>query len=88
MAMETTLFLHLIEFFGLQNSVLHPEDSPNDHEFPAEFVDKKFGYMVIWDLADRIFHQGISYQDTRDLLERKLSVIPMIKDVAILEKKN
>jgi hypothetical protein len=47
MAMETIIFLHLIEFLWLQNSVLHPEDSPNNHKFPAEFVDKKIGYMVI-----------------------------------------
>jgi hypothetical protein len=87
MAMETIIFLHLIEFFGLQNSILHPEDSPLAYEYPAGLVDKKIGYMVIWDLADRIFHQGISYQDTRDLLERKLCEIPMIKDVPILEKK-
>jgi hypothetical protein len=87
MAMERIFFIYLIEALGLQKSVLHPEDSPIHHEFPADCVDRKIGDGVIWDLVDKIINHGLSYQDAKDFLERKLSAIPFIKDVLILNNK-
>ena len=87
MAMEMLFFVHLIEAFGLKKSILHPEDSMNDSEYPADMVDKKVGDGIISDLADKIIKEKMTYQDAKNYLDTHLNAIPFIKDVAILETK-
>ncbi len=85
--MEALIFLHMIEAFGLKKSILHPDDSPYDHQYPANMVDKKVEDGIIWDLADGIIKGRMTYSDAKTLLERNLNQSPFIKDVHILENK-
>ena len=87
MAMEMLFFVHLIEAFGLKKSILHPEDSPYDAEYPADMVDKKISDGIIWDLADKIIKEKMTYPDAKTFLESTLNRMPLIKDVEILENK-
>ena len=76
--MEALFFVHLIEALGLKKSILHPDDSPYDHQLPANMVDRKIKDGVIWDLADGIINGGISYQDAKNFLEKTLNKCPFI----------
>ena len=87
MAMEALFFVHLIEALGLKKSILHPDDSPNDAEYPADMVDKKISDGIIWDLADKIIKEKMTYPDAKTFLESTLNRMPLIKDVEILENK-
>jgi hypothetical protein len=87
MAMGALFFLHMIEALGLKKSILHPDDSPNDAEYPADMVDKKISDGIIWDLADRIIKGKMTYPDAKNYLNKQLDEILILKDVSILENK-